>query len=440
MFKIAFFLFVLANLSSFIFAQEFDKQKMDRFFDNLADNQAGMGSVSIFKNGQELYAKSTGFIDVKEQQKADASSLYRIGSISKTYTATMIMQLIEEGKLELTTPLAQFFPELPNADEITVEQLLRHRSGLFNFTNKEDYTQWMIRPFSREELLKMFEELGTVFEPDERAEYSNTNYVLLGWIVEDLDSKIYEHSLQDRILNIVGTSTTQVLAKISSDSNAAKSYDKYRKWELSTETDITVPGGAGAISSNASDLNKFYNALYSGQLVSVNALSEMKRLKENYGIGMFKIPFHDNIGYGHTGGIDGFQSMSIYFPKDSVTITYLSNAVDYPLNDVIIGALSIFYGKEYEIPNFVSDYNIKVKKLHQYAGLYGSDDFPLDLDVKVIHDCLTIQATGQPIAVVTPLRRNTFEYKAAGAVIEFNTKNNELKLTQFGSVHNLKKK
>lgn len=413
---------------------------MDEFFDYMANSQAGMGSVSIFKNGKEVYAKSVGYLEVETQKKANSATLYRIGSISKTYTATMILQLVEEGKLELSTKLSSFYPELPNAELITIEQLLRHRSGLFNFTNKDDYTQWMIRPFTREELMNMFKELGTEFEPDEKAQYSNTNYVLLGWIIEDLDGKKYATCLNDRILKPIGSTTTQVLSRVSDDEHAAKSYDKYRKWELSTETDITVPGGAGAISSNASDLNKFYTALFTGKLLSANALSEMKKMKENYGIGMFKIPFYDNHGFGHTGGIDGFQSMAIYFPKDSVTICYLSNAVDYPLNDVIIGALSIYYGRSYEFPELETEYAIQPKKLQKYVGVYGSDDFPLDLDVKVIHDCLTVQATGQPIAVVTPLRKNTFEYKAAGAVIEFDPKNGGLTLTQFGAVHKLKKK
>ena len=164
-----------ANLS----AQDFDQQKLDSLFQLIESNQKAMGSISIFENGKETYHNAFGFASKEENLRANDRTKYRIGSISKTFTATIIMNLVEEGKLSLTTKLSGFYPEIKNAQIITVEQLLKHRSGIFNFTSAEDFTSWMEQPISKEGLVKKIVANGSVFEPNEKFEYSNSNYVLL---------------------------------------------------------------------------------------------------------------------------------------------------------------------------------------------------------------------------------------------------------------------
>ncbi|MBE9509421.1 MAG: serine hydrolase, partial [Bacteroidetes bacterium] len=172
-------------------AQTFDKAKMDSLFKRIESNEKGMGSISIFKNNNEIYQNSFGFADIENMIRSTKNTKYRIGSVSKTFTATIIMQLIDENKLSLETKLAEFYPEIPNAKEITIEQLLRHRSGLYNFTNSKDYQNRMEKSHSKSEVLKIFIENGAVFKPNEKAEYSNTNYVLLSYIAEKIEQKEY---------------------------------------------------------------------------------------------------------------------------------------------------------------------------------------------------------------------------------------------------------
>jgi D-alanyl-D-alanine carboxypeptidase len=102
-----------------------------------------MGSISLFQNEAEIYTKTIGFSNVENQTKPNKRTKYRIGSITKTFTAVIIMQLIDEGKLSLETRLDNFFPDIPNASNITIESLLRHRSGLYDVTNQENFASWM---------------------------------------------------------------------------------------------------------------------------------------------------------------------------------------------------------------------------------------------------------------------------------------------------------
>lgn len=169
-----FFIFFGTSLT----AQNFNRAKMDSLFSLIEENQEGMGSVSIFKDGEEEYQNSIGFAAIENKIEANQNTKYRIGSISKTFTAVLIMQLMEEGKLGLDTKLAEFYPEIPNASEIIIQQLLKHQSGLYNFTNDPAYLEYMESPKTKTELLEIFKEDDTVFEPGAKSEYSNTNYLL----------------------------------------------------------------------------------------------------------------------------------------------------------------------------------------------------------------------------------------------------------------------
>ena len=122
-----------------LFSQSFDTAKMDSLFSEIEENGKGMGSISIYEDGKEVYQNSIGHADINKGMPATANTKYRIGSISKTFTAAIMMQLIEENKLKLSSKLAEFYPEIPNSKEITIEQLLRHRSGLQNFTYSDEY-------------------------------------------------------------------------------------------------------------------------------------------------------------------------------------------------------------------------------------------------------------------------------------------------------------
>jgi CubicO group peptidase (beta-lactamase class C family) len=135
----------LFALTSFGFSQTLDKVKLDKFFDSLAKNNEAMGSLSIRKDGEVLYNRVIGYskIDGAAKVSSTPQTKYRIGSITKMFTATMIFQLIEQGKLKQTDTLDKFFPNIPNAKKITITNLLNHRSGIHNFTDDADFGKWL---------------------------------------------------------------------------------------------------------------------------------------------------------------------------------------------------------------------------------------------------------------------------------------------------------
>lgn len=169
-----------------------------------------MGSVSIRKNNELVYSKAYVFSSIsdKENIKASEKTKYRVGSISKMFTTVMIFQLIEEKKLTLNTKLSDFFPEVKNAEKITIEYLLSHRSGIHNFTNDESYLTYYTQPKTQEEMVSIISKTNSDFEPNTKAEYSNSNFVLLGFIIEKITKTYYKSNLKTRIIDKLGLKNT----------------------------------------------------------------------------------------------------------------------------------------------------------------------------------------------------------------------------------------
>ncbi|MEH0155183.1 serine hydrolase domain-containing protein [Limibacter armeniacum] len=421
----------LLLLAMNVSAQNFDRQKMDSLFSLIDKKQKGMGSVSLFMNGEEVYQKSIGFADVENKILADKDTKYRVGSVTKMFTASMIIQLVEEGKISLDTTLDQFFPAINHADKITIRHLLTHQSGIFNFTNAADYTQWMEQPISQEKLLEKIIANGSVFEPGEKSEYSNSNYVLLSFIAEKLDKKPYAKILEDRICKPLQLKATAYGDQIESSKNEALSYHKAANWVKATETDMSVPIGAGALVSTPNDLNRFLNAFYNSKLFSTSSLSSMMKIKDSFGMGMFQAPFYEKKAFGHTGGVDGFQSFAFYFPDEKVSIAYTSNGVLYPVNDIIIGVLSIYFEKDYQFPDF-TEIKINEEELKQYTGVYASEGLPIKITITQHDNQLIGQATGQPPFPLEPITNNSFKFEQAKVVMDFNPDDKTMILKQGG--------
>jgi len=409
-------------------AQSPDKDNIDSLFKRIEQYEKGMGSISIFRNGKEIYHYSFGWADVKNHIRAEENTKYRIGSVSKSFTATIIMQMIEEDHLRLNTKLSEFFPEIPNAEKVTIEQLLRHKSGLYNFTNSKDYLHWMEQSHTKKELLQIFTENGTIFEPGKKSVYSNTNYVLLSWIAEKIDEKPFCEILKSRIIIPCHLKNTYYGGKINPAEHEALSYNKYTTWVEATETDMSIPAGAGGIVSNPTDLNIFYNHLFYGKLVSTASLQKMTETGEGFGIGIFRL--FDSKAYGHTGGIDGFQATVAFFPEDSIFLTYLTNGVVLPKADIIRSVLKILNNETFELPEFKTGVKLTSKDINPYLGVYGSTTNPLKITVFLCNNTLTAQVTGQEAIPFEAMGKHRFIFEPARIELEFIPSENKMILKQ----------
>jgi D-alanyl-D-alanine carboxypeptidase len=423
-------------ISGSIYSQNFNKPKLDSLFDILAQKNKAMGSLTLSKNGIVLYSKAIGYnyISDVEKKPSTETTKYRIGSITKMFTATIILQLAEEGKISLDATLDKYFPTLPNTSKITIRNLLNHRSGLHNFTNEPDYLTWMTKPKTHDEMLAVISKYPVDFQPGEKYSYSNSNYVILGYIIEKICKEPYPKVLKDRITAKLGLTNTYYGGKTDIKNNESYSYRWVKNWEQQPETDMSIPGGAGAIVSTPDDLSRFIEALFSLKLVTENNLNQMKNMIDSYGMAMIKAPFHTKTGYGHGGGIDGFASNLIYFPEDSLAIAYCTNGQVYAMNDILMGTLSIYFNMEYSIPKFIPKpvIALKTEELDKYPGEYSSTQIPLKIIITKDKSTLFAQATGQSAFPLEAIDKDKFQFEQAGIEIEFNTDKNEFTLKQGG--------
>lgn len=413
------------------FAQQPNFEKLDEFLNILSDNDKLMGSMEITKNNDEIYFKSVGYLDAYKEMKNNSKTKFRIGSITKTFTAVMIFQLIDENKLKLDTPLAQYFPDVPNATQIDVSNLLNHSSGLFNITEDQDVLNWMKNPSSQEEMLSRISSHTSDFEPGAKTEYSNTNYILLGYIIETLDERSYAASLQKRIVDKINLKDTFFGRPIDIKNNESRGYYKEDElWKASEETDMSNPGGAGAIVSTPSDLNKFMNALFNGDLMSASSFRIMKSSNDpDICHGLVHAEVDGNEVFASEGGIDGFQSMLVYVPKDKISIALTANALDYSKMRIILSSLAAGYGKPIILPNF-EKISLTEEQLQPYEGTYASEKAPFKLFFKVAGNTLLGSQDNINFKELTPTKQHQFTLDALGVILDFFPETGVLKFSQ----------
>lgn len=415
-----------------VMAQDLDKAKLDRYFEALETNNRFMGSVAVSRSGKIVYTKAVGFADADSRTKANTASKYRIGSISKTFTATLVMKAVEEKKVKLDQTIDKWFPGLANAERITVSNLLNHRSGIYNFTNSAAYLIWYTEPQTEASLLEKIKAGGSDFEPNTKAEYSNANYVLLTFILEKVFNKPYSELVTTYITKPLGLKDTYVGSKINATKNEVRSYSfEDGVWNVDTETDMSVPLGAGAIVSTPSDLVRFSDALFGEKIVSAASLEKMRTMTDDHGMGLFLFPFGEQKGYGHTGGIDAFSSVFVHFPDKELSFALTSNGGTYSNNDISIAVLSAINGLPYSVPEFRS-IKLTEEELTPYLGIYTSSAIPLKITVSKNKNVLMAQATGQSAFPLEAIDTHVFEFTQAGIVLEFDPETGRMTLKQGG--------
>lgn len=429
-------LFVI--ISQIGFSQNLNKEKLDNYFNVLELHNKFMGSVAISKNGEIIYKKSIGFADVDNKIKANENTKYRIGSISKSFTAVMVLKGVEDKKINLNQTIDKWFPMITNAKKITIKNLLNHRSGIHNFTDNKDYLTWNTQPKTAKEMIEIITKSGSDFEPNNKSAYSNSNFVLLSFILEKTFNKSYAELLQEYIVQPIGLLHTYVFGKIDPNNNECKSYRFVEAWKKASETDYTIPLGAGAITSTPSDLVKFSDALFGGKLLKPESLKLMQSIKDGYGIGLFRMPFYSSIGYGHTGGIDGFTSVYSYFSNEKVSYALTSNGTRINNNDISIAILSAIFDKPFEIPVFET-YHLTSEDLNNYLGVYVSKKIPLKITITKKENTLIAQGTGQPAFPLEAIGKDRFKFDQAGAKFEFNPVEKTMILFQGGGQIKFKK-
>lgn len=418
-------------------AETLDKAKLDLFLDRLAGKNKGMGALALARDGKVVYSRSFGYgqINGEEKKPLTAETKFRIGSITKTFTAVMIFQLVEEEKLRLTDTLDRFFPQIPNAERITIGQMLAHRSGIHNI---EADGVWGKQPRSQAEVVARIAQGRPDFEPDAKHLYSNAGYNLLGFIVERVGGKPYQEALQERITARIGLKDTYLgTGNTDPGRNEALSYRYAGGWMEAAEVDFSVTGGAGSILSTPSDMAKFIQALFDLKVVSRESLKQMTTMRDGEGMGLEPFAFGGRTGYGHTGGSSSSGAWLAYFPEERLALAYTTNAKIYPVRDIVSGVLDVYWGRPFEVPTFEA-FAVKPELLDRYAGVYAVPGTPARVTVRREGSTLSFQPAGQQPVPLEATAENTFKIEPF-AVFEFDAEKGEMTVTRAGQKRVFKK-
>lgn len=418
------------------FAQTPGKAKLDSFFDRLNEKHKAMGSLVIAKDGKVVYSRIIGYslVNGDEKKPLTAATRYRIGSITKTYTAVMILQLVEEGKLKLDDKLQKFLPQMANAEKITIAQILAHRSGIHDaLLDKNLLPDGGRNIKTKEELLAIIAKGTPDFEPDTKNSYSNSGYAILGHIIEKLTGKTYEEALKERITSRIGLKDTYIpTGNLDVNKNEALPHMNLGgEWKTAPETHPKLLFGAGAIVSTPNEMAKFIQALFDRKLISQESLNLMKTIKDGEGLGMVPFTWVGKTFYGHTGGSASDGAWLAYLPEEKLAVAYTTNAKVYPVRNIMSGVMDIYYNRPFEIPALES-IAVSQEILDKYVGVYSNKAAPAKLKITRNGATLFFQPPGEekPVALEATAED---KFNIGGAVfIQFDAAKNQMTIKRGG--------
>jgi len=420
----AFTTFLTLALFTSAYAQTLDKAKIDQFFDRLAEKNKAMGSLTIAKDGNVLYTRAIGYSQINgtEKKPLSAASRFRIGSITKMFTAVMILQLVEERKLKLSDTLDNFFPQIPNARKITIAHILAHRSGIPNSrpTSKTNAV-------TKDEMLALIVKATPDFEPGAKHSYSNSGFFILGLIVEKLAGKSYAEALEERIASRIGLKDTYApTGNVDVNKNETLAYSHLGgDWKQVTEMHSSILFGGGQIVSTPDDLAKFIHALFELKLISQESLNQMKSIGDGEGLGMTTFTFAGKTFYGETGGGDNRGAWLAYLPEEKLAVAYATNAKIYPVTNIVSGVVDIYYHRPFQIPALQS-IAVSPEILDKYVGVYSTPETPAKARITRDGETLFFQPPGATSAVpLEATAEDKFQVEGA-AVFTFDAAKNQM--------------
>ena len=288
--------------------------------------------VVVVRDGKVIVAKGYGTASIESGTPANENTVFQIASITKQFTAVGILLLAEEGKLNLDDAAGKHLSDVPSQwSEVTLRQLLNQVSGITSYTDVGKIVTDKI--YEQAEILALVRELPLRFTPGSRREYSNTNYFLLGMVIEKVSTQPYPKFMEEKIFIPLGMEATRINTSGLKVPNAATGYElKTGKWQTVELVDPSQPFAAGAMLSTAGDMAKWAVAVSQGKLVHKNSWDEAFRLGKlidgsasNYGFGWQSGKIGETKYMGHGGGIPGFGSYIVRFPIEDIIVVLLSN-------------------------------------------------------------------------------------------------------------------
>lgn len=353
---------LFCNLS---FSQSITEQ-LDKLINTYTEYGKFNGSVLVANQGKVIFTKGFGMANMEWDIPNKPNTKHRLGSITKQFTAMLILQLAAENKLDLQAPITTYLPDYPKetGDKITTHHLLTHTSGIPNYTSFPDFFQNESRnPYTPDEFVKKFDAKSLDFEPGEKFSYSNSGYFLLGVIIEKVTGKSYEQMLNDHIFSPLNMTDSGYDNHDDILKNRATGYEKNGNAFVNSKyLDMSIPYAAGSLYSTVEDLYKWDQALYTNSILPKEYMdmyfkpyiSAFGNNSYAYGWGVGKSPIGKSTDsiytISHGGGINGFNTIISRAPSDKSLVVLLNNTGGAPLNQMTKAIRGIIYGKAYDFP------------------------------------------------------------------------------------------
>jgi CubicO group peptidase (beta-lactamase class C family) len=391
------------------------------------------GSALVAKNDTILLNKGYGYRNAADKVLNDEHTIFQLGSITKQFTSAVILKLQEEKKLSVSDKLSKYFPGYPKGDSVTIQQLLTHTSGIYNYTNDQNFmANEITKSATREKMMALFKDKPFDFSPGTSWSYSNSGYSLLGYIIEEVTKKPYEQAVRRYIF------TPLHMTHSGFDFTHLKSNDKaigYFKLNDKDSVrapivDSTVSFSAGAIYSTTGDLYLWHKGLERNTVLSgTQQEAAYTPVKNNYGYGWGIDSIEGKRRVGHGGGIPGFITNISRVPQDNICIILLSNASDQALNDITKSIYAILYNKQYELPKERKIIILPAETLKQYEGEYEiKPGFTVVMSVKGSE--LMATPAGQSTKALHAEKEDFFFEKEEDIQVEF-TRNDKKEVDGF---------
>ncbi len=399
-----------------------DPARMDQVVRASADQNVFMGSVLVARNGKILLDQGHGFANLEWRVPNTGDTKFRLGSLSKQFTAVAIMRLYEQGKVDLDAPVKTYLPDAPAAwDKVTTRNLLSHTAGIPNFTNLPDYASLQTRPATLTSLIDRFRDRPLDFQPGEGYAYSNSGYVLLTAIIEATSGQAYAPFVTQTLFAPLGMTDSGYDSHEAILANRASGYSPTEDGIVNADyIDMTVPQGAGALYSTTHDLLKWEQGLFGGRLLKPESLTILTTpVRDNYAMGLIVSQTDGRTLIRHNGSIDGFNTYMAYDPADRTTVVVLGNLNGDAPDKLGAALVTLARGGTVTLANERQALALAPDKLQAYAGVYELAP-TFAITVSVSGGKLMAQATGQQAFEMTAEARDAFFLSTVDAQITFD--------------------
>ncbi|HVS91014.1 MAG TPA: serine hydrolase [Mucilaginibacter sp.] len=398
-----------------LFAQDSTVVKIDQLINAYVKLGKFNGTALVARHDQILLKNGYGFRNVDKQLPNDPQTIFQIASVTKTFTSATVLKLVQSRKLSLTDKLSNWYPTFPNADKITIENLLSHTSGIYDYVREDTVTHLN----TEAKMMAFLAKKPLDFQPGTDWRYSNSGYSILGFIIAKETGESYYQAVRQAIFKPLEMNHSGFDFEHLSDAEKAIGYGNDQK-TLATFADSSTVFAAGAIYSTVDDMYRWHQGLQSYQVVSKPLLDRATTpFKKNYGYGwIIDSVNHRKMVY-HSGNINGFSSLFLRIPEDDICIVLLNNMEGTELETIARKVLDILYHLPYSIPKKKVAITLADEILERYTGTYEIADIHLTIEVSLQSHQLIAHAVNGPTFPLAPASRNLFFIEGSPAEIEF---------------------